>query len=45
MKHSAQRFDTAGLLSIIVLLAFVGLAAQEGLKALEARLLPWHVRR
>ena len=45
MKHSAQRFDTAGLLAIIVLLALVGLAAQEGLKALEARLLPWHVRR
>ena len=44
MKHSAQRFDTAGLLAIIVLLALVGLAAQEGLKALEARLLPWHVR-
>lgn len=45
MKHSAQRFDTAGLLAIIVLLALVGLAAQGGLKGLEARLLPWHVRR
>jgi ABC-type nitrate/sulfonate/bicarbonate transport system permease component len=45
MKHSAQRFDTAGLLAVIVLLCLVGLAAQEGLKALEARLLPWHVRR
>jgi ABC-type nitrate/sulfonate/bicarbonate transport system permease component len=45
MKQSAQRFDTAGLLAVIVLLCLVGLAAQEGLKALEARLLPWHVRR
>ena len=45
MKHAAQRFDMPGLLSVIVLLCLVGLAAQEGLKALEARLLPWHVRR
>lgn len=45
MKQSAQRFDTAGLLAVIVLLCLVGLAAQEGLKGLEARLLPWHVRR
>jgi ABC-type nitrate/sulfonate/bicarbonate transport system permease component len=44
MKQSAQRFDTAGLLAIIVLLALVGLAAQEGLRALETKLLPWHVR-
>jgi len=44
MKHAAQRFDMAGLLSVIVLLCLVGLAAQEGLKALESRLLPWHVR-
>jgi len=44
MKHDAQRFDMAGLLSIIVLLCLVGLAAQEGLKRLESRLLPWHVR-
>ncbi len=44
MKLSAQRFDMAGLLSIVVLLCLLGLAAQEGLKALEARLLPWHVR-
>ena len=44
MKHSAQRFDTAGLLAVIVLLCLVGLAAQAGLKSLEARLLPWHVR-
>jgi len=44
MKHAAQKFDTAGLLAVIVLLCLVGLFAQAGLKALEARLLPWHVR-
>ena len=44
MKLSAQRFDMPGLLSVVLLLCFLGLAAQEGLKALESRLLPWHVR-
>jgi ABC-type nitrate/sulfonate/bicarbonate transport system permease component len=44
MKRSAQRFDTAGLLAVIVLLCLVGLAAQGGLKRLEAKLLPWHIR-
>jgi len=44
MKESAKNFDTAGLLVVIVLLSGFGLAAQEGLKALEARALPWHIR-
>ena len=44
MKQSAQRFDMAGLLSLVLLLCLLGLAVQEGLKALETRLLPWHVR-
>ena len=44
MKQQAQRFDMAGLLSLVLLLCLLGLAAQEGLKRLEARLLPWHVR-
>jgi ABC-type nitrate/sulfonate/bicarbonate transport system permease component len=44
MKQSAQRFDMAGLLSVVVLLCLLGLFAQGGLKAMEARLLPWHVR-
>ena len=44
MKDSAQHFDMAGLLSIVVLLCLLGLFAQGGLKAMEARLLPWHVR-
>jgi ABC-type nitrate/sulfonate/bicarbonate transport system permease component len=45
MKDSASRFDTAGLLSVIVLLSGFGLVAQESLKAAEARALPWHIRR
>lgn len=45
MKQQAQRFDMAGLLSLVLLLCLLGLAAQEGLKALESRLLPWHVQR
>jgi ABC-type nitrate/sulfonate/bicarbonate transport system permease component len=44
MKQDAQRFDMAGLLSVVVLLCLLGLMAQGGLKAMEARLLPWHVR-
>jgi len=44
MKDAASRFDTAGLLAVILLLCILGLLAQEGLKALEARLMPWHIR-
>ncbi|MBV8600242.1 MAG: ABC transporter permease subunit [Candidatus Eremiobacteraeota bacterium] len=44
MNDDARRFDTAGLLSVIVLLALFGLLVQEGLKVLEARALPWHLR-
>ena len=43
MKDSEQQFDTAGLLAIIVLLCLLGLVSQEGVKAAESRLLPWHV--
>ncbi len=45
MKQSASNFDTAGLLGVIVVLSGFGLVAQESLKVLEARLLPWHIRR
>ncbi len=45
MKHSAQRFDMPGLLAVIFLLCLLGLAAQEGLKGIESRVLPWYVRR
>jgi NitT/TauT family transport system permease protein len=44
MKQSAKNFDTAGLLGVIVVLSGFGLAVQEGLKVLEARALPWHLR-
>ena len=44
MKQSMLRFDTAGLLALVVLLSLIGLLVQEGLKYLEARLMPWHIR-
>ncbi len=44
MKQSMLRFDTAGLLALVVLLSLIGLGVQEGLKTLEARLMPWHIR-
>jgi NitT/TauT family transport system permease protein len=44
MKDAASRFDSAGLLAVILLLCILGLLTQEGLKALEARLMPWHIR-
>lgn len=44
MNDDARRFDTAGILSIVVLLALLGLFVQEALKLFESRALPWHVR-
>lgn len=44
MKVSAERFDTAGALAVVVLVCLVGLAAQSLLRLLETRLLAWHVR-
>lgn len=44
MQAAANRFDSAGLLAVLTILAVLGLLAQEGIKAIEARLLPWHVR-
>jgi ABC-type nitrate/sulfonate/bicarbonate transport system permease component len=44
MQAAQNKFDSAGLLAVLAILAVVGLLAQEGLKALETRLLPWHVR-
>ena len=44
MNDDARKFDTAGLLSVIVFLALLGLLAQEGWKWIEARALPWHLR-
>lgn len=45
MKDAANRFDTASMLAVVLLLCLLGLAAQEGLKALESRLMPWHIRK
>jgi ABC-type nitrate/sulfonate/bicarbonate transport system permease component len=44
MQRAQNRFDSAGLLAVLTILCLLGLAAQEGIKGLEARLLPWHVR-
>jgi ABC-type nitrate/sulfonate/bicarbonate transport system permease component len=44
MQKAQNRFDSAGLLAILTILCVLGLMVQEGVKALEAKLLPWHVR-
>ncbi len=44
MQRAQNRFDSAGILAVLVILCLLGLAVQEGIKGLEARLLPWHVR-
>ncbi len=44
MKDDAALFNTSGMLAVILLLALFGLACQEGVKWLETRLLPWHIR-
>lgn len=44
MKQEMQRFDTAGLLALVAMLSLIGLLGQEGLKLLETRLMPWHIR-
>lgn len=44
MSDAAAYFDAPAMFSIVLLLALFGLAAQEGLKAAEARLMPWAIR-
>lgn len=44
MQDSAARFDSAGILAVIVILCAVGLGSQGALKRLEARMLPWHLK-
>lgn len=44
MQRAQNRFDSAGILAVLTILCLLGLAVQEGIKGLEARLLPWHVR-
>ncbi len=44
LEEASARFDAAGMLAVVFLLALFGLGAQEGVKLMERRLLPWHVR-
>ncbi len=44
MKQSAQRFDSAGVLAVIVVICLVGLAAQWMVTQIEHRFLAWHHR-
>jgi ABC-type nitrate/sulfonate/bicarbonate transport system permease component len=45
IKAATNKFDSAGVLAVIVMLAVFGLCLQEGIRALESRMLPWPVRR
>ena len=45
MEDAKAFFDAPAMLSVVLLLALLGLAAQEGLKTAEARLMPWVIRR
>jgi ABC-type nitrate/sulfonate/bicarbonate transport system permease component len=45
MKRSTQQFDSAALLSIVVLICLLGLLAQSLIALIEQHLLHWHVRR
>ena len=38
-------YDAAGVLTIVILIALIGLLAQSAIAAFEARLLHWHHRR
>jgi NitT/TauT family transport system permease protein len=42
LKTSSNSFDTASSLAVILTVSLFGLACQEGLRAAERRLLPWH---
>lgn len=44
MKGEAARFDSAGVLAVIVLLAVFGLVTQETIKLIERRMLVWRPR-
>jgi len=45
MKMSSRTFDSAGLLTVIVLIALVGLLGQYLIGLLESRLLHWKLRK
>ena len=44
MKRSTQQFDTAAVLSIVLLICLLGLLAQSLVAQIERRLVHWHVR-
>ncbi|MCS0505043.1 ABC transporter permease [Ancylobacter mangrovi] len=45
MKRSTQQFDTAALLSVVLLICLLGLVAQSLIAMFERRILHWHVRK
>lgn len=45
MKDAASRFDTSAILAVILLLCLLGLLSQELTKAIEARVMPWYIRK
>ena len=44
MKRATQNFDSATVLSVVLLICVLGLIAQSGIAWLERRVLHWHVR-
>lgn len=44
IKRSTQQFDTAAVLSIVLLICLLGLLAQSLVALIERRLVHWHVR-
>lgn len=45
MKRSTQQFDSAALLSVVLLICVLGLVAQSLIAMFERRILHWHVRK
>jgi ABC-type nitrate/sulfonate/bicarbonate transport system permease component len=45
MKNSARTFDSTGLLTVVVVVALLGLLAQSLIAMLERQFLHWHLRR
>jgi NitT/TauT family transport system permease protein len=44
LKAATNRFDSAAVLAVLLLLCLVGLLLQEAMRWLEGRVIPWHVR-
>jgi ABC-type nitrate/sulfonate/bicarbonate transport system permease component len=44
MKRATQNFDSATVLSVVLVICVLGLLAQTVINMLESRLLRWHVR-